>query len=108
MPCTASFVGNIYKKKQELELTIFDEDLLICDIKYTLDKKIGDKMYIQHDNEDENSGDEASSSDRDEDTSDSGKRTFISPSTVEAIMNSMPTFHVGARSKNQKNTRIIV
>ena len=88
------------RKKQELELFIFDVSHLICDIKYTLDKKVDNKIHISNEGDDGDSDEEASDSDAD--TPDISKITFISPPTVEAIMKSMPAFNVGARSMNQK------
>ena len=40
-------------EKWELELFIFDEDRIICDIKYILDKKVSNKINIPTDSDDD-------------------------------------------------------
>ena len=49
-------------KKWELKLFIFDEDRIICDIEYILDKKVSNKIHISNDGDDD-SDEEASDSD---------------------------------------------
>ena len=57
-------------EKWELELFIFDEDRIICDIEYTLDKKVSNKIHVPHDSDDETPIDEVPS-DSDEEASES-------------------------------------
>ena len=57
-------------EKRELELFIFDEDRIICDIKYILDKKVSNKIHIPTDSDDETPIDEVPS-DSDEEASES-------------------------------------
>ena len=66
------FVGIIQKKykKWELKLFIFDEDRIICDIEYILDKKVSNKIHIANEGDD----------DRDEEASDSDEEASESQS----------------------------
>ena len=91
-------------KKQELELIIFDEDLIICDIKYTLDKKVDNKIYIPHDSDDENSGDEVPP-DSDVDTSDSGEEALESLPTIAPLIKSLSQHHVATKQKKYKKSK---
>ena len=57
-------------EKKELELIIFDEDRIICDINYTLDKKVDNKIHVPHNSDDETPIDEVPS-DSDEEAAES-------------------------------------
>ena len=61
-------------EKKELELIIFDEDRIICNINYTLDKKVSNKIHVPHDSDD----------DRDEEASDSDKEVADSDEEAES------------------------